>query len=174
VSIALLVGGPKLLPRANDLTATEARILRAADGERQRLLLPGLKVETKQFGKKVGKHAEDFGLNPSSPADRDWVRGRIDSIVSGPEDVRQGPWNPRGGGGSDYLFYRQGADVVITKPSGDFVTVLPGGQTNGWFKWRNFTYPLATSSESGCDASAVYSTSVAATLTPSMVLLNSK
>jgi RHS repeat-associated protein len=133
VSIALLVGGPKLLPRANDLTATEARILRAADGERQRLLLPGLKVETKQFGKKVGKHAEDFGLNPSSPADRDWVRGRIDSIVSGPEDVRQGPWNPRGGGGSDYLFYRQGADVVITKPSGDFVTVLPGGQTNGWF-----------------------------------------
>ncbi|MEZ4473287.1 MAG: hypothetical protein R3F60_21370 [bacterium] len=44
-----------------------------------------------------------------------------------------GSWNPNGGGGSDFLFYRQGADVVITKPSGDFVTVLPGGQSNGWF-----------------------------------------
>jgi ABC-type cobalt transport system substrate-binding protein len=96
-------------------------------------LLPGLKIGDKQFGKKVGKHAEDFGLDPGNPSHRQQVRERIETIVGKYDEVRQGAWNPRRGGGSDFLFYRQGADVVVTKLNGDFVTVLPGGQANGWF-----------------------------------------
>lgn len=109
-----------------------ARLLgRGLRGPKQ--LLPALKFGNKQFGKKVGKHAEDFGLDASNPAHRTAVRDRIESIVGRYDEVRQGPWNPQGGGGSDFLFYRQGSDIVVTKPSGDFVTVLPGGTTNGWF-----------------------------------------
>lgn len=96
-------------------------------------LLPGVRFNDRQFGKKVGKHAEDFGLDPSNPEHRQLVRGRIESIVGDYDDVRQGPWNPNGGGGDNFLFYRQGADVVVTQPSGDFVTILAGGQSNGWF-----------------------------------------
>ena len=97
-------------------------------------LLPGLRIGNKQFGKKLAKHAKEFGLDPSNAAHRQWVRNRIENIVGRYDEVRQGPWNPKGGGGYDYLFYRQGDDVVLTKVSGDFVTVMPGGSANGWFK----------------------------------------
>ena len=113
----------------------------AATGRAPQRLLPGLKVDDTQIGKKIGKHAEDFGLDASNPADREAVRERIDSIVRRYDDVRQGPWNPRGGGGSDFLFYRQGSDVVVSKPSGDFVTVLRGGSTNGWFNGATSLLP---------------------------------
>src|SRR5262249_52267905 len=42
--------------------------------------LPKLKVDDEQFGKKVGKHASDFGLDPSKPEDRKAVREKIDDI----------------------------------------------------------------------------------------------
>ncbi len=96
-------------------------------------LFPGVVVDSTQFGHKVGKHAVDFGLDPGDPTARAWIRGRIDTVVQQYDEVRQGPWNPDGGGGTDFLFYRQGADVVVTKPTGDFVTILAGGQSNGWF-----------------------------------------
>lgn len=48
-----------------------------------------------------------------------------------PEQVRQGLW--RDGGTSDYLFFRQGDDVVVTKSDGSFVTILQGGAGNSWF-----------------------------------------
>jgi hypothetical protein len=49
------------------------------------------------------------------------------------DDVRLGPWHPQGGGGTDYVFFRQGSSVVVTKSDGEFVTVLTGGDTNSWF-----------------------------------------
>jgi len=116
---------------ANALCARDSPL--AAGGGGPKRLLPELKIGKKQFGKKVGKHAEEFGLDARNPAHRTEVRDRIEDIIGRYDEVRQGPWNPQGGGGTDFLFYRQGSDIVITKPSGDFVTVLPGGTNNGWF-----------------------------------------
>jgi hypothetical protein len=93
-----------------------------------------LTINDAQFGAKVGRHAQDFGLNPADPAARQTVRDLINNIYENPEEVRQGPWNPKGGGGADYLFYRQGADVVVTKSNDEFVTILKDGINNGWFK----------------------------------------
>jgi hypothetical protein len=30
--------------------------------------------------------------------------------------------------------FRQGDDLLITQPGGEFVTMFPGGSTNAWFK----------------------------------------
>jgi hypothetical protein len=95
---------------------------------------PELKVDDRQFGTKIAKHARDYGLDPSDPADRAWMRGHIDDIADNPEEVKQGPWNPNGGGASDDYFFRKGDDVVVTKRDGTFVTILKGGINNGWFK----------------------------------------
>ena len=105
-------------------------------------LLPGLRIDPKQFGKKVGTHASDFGLDPANAAARDWVRAHIEDIVANPSEVRQGEWNPNRGGGTDYLFYAKGNDVVLTKVSGEFVTILPGGVTqNTFFSKATRIYP---------------------------------
>lgn len=95
---------------------------------------PDVKIDDAQFGTKVGKHASDYGLDPANPANRAWLRGHIEEIGRNPEEVRQGPWNPDGGGNPDDFFYRRGDDVVVTKPDGTFVTILKGGIGNGWFK----------------------------------------
>lgn len=84
----------------------------------------------KQLGKKLGSHAEDFGLDPANPAHRQWMQKRIEGIVRHYDELRQGPWR---GGASDYLFYREGADVVVTTPNSDFVTLLSEGATNNKF-----------------------------------------
>jgi hypothetical protein len=94
---------------------------------------PELKTGDTQFGKKVGKHAQDYGLDPANPADRAWIKGHIEEIVQNPEEVRQGPWNPQGRGASDDVFFRRGDDVIVTKSDGTFVTILKGGINNGWF-----------------------------------------
>lgn len=62
------------------------------------------------------------------------MRGLINDIYENPAEVRQGPWNPKGGGGVNYLFYRQGSDVVVTNPQNEFVTILQNGIGNGWFR----------------------------------------
>lgn len=124
------------LPQMEDgmrIDDVEAPPERAAHTVESGSSAPALRIEPRQFGKKVGKHASDFGLDPGNPAHREWVRERIESIAKSPDEVRQGPWNPRGGGGDDFLFFRQGDDVVVSKADGQFVTVLPGGSTNGWF-----------------------------------------
>jgi len=95
--------------------------------------LPSLRITDAQFGAKVAKHARDYGLDPSDPAARSWLRQKIENIVANADDIRQGDWHPNGGGGADYLFWRQGADVVVTESDGTFVTILKDGQTNGWY-----------------------------------------
>jgi hypothetical protein len=59
------------------------------------------------------------------------MRSHIEDIVGSYQEVRQGYWR---GGGRDYLPYRKGQDIVITKPSGDFVTILRGGDSNSYYK----------------------------------------
>ena len=91
-------------------------------------------IDDAQFGAKIGKHAEDFGLNPADPVDRQAMRDLIKYIFEHPDEIRRVPWNPKGGGGADYLFYRLGSEVVVTTAKRQFVTILRYGIYNGWFK----------------------------------------
>ncbi len=96
-------------------------------------MVPKLRIDSKQFGKKGGRHAHDFGFDPKSAVGRQWIRNRVEDIMTR-YDVRQGPWNPDGGGAIDHLFVLQGEDVVLFKANCDFVTILAGGINNEWFK----------------------------------------
>ena len=98
--------------------------------------LPPFNISPSQFGHKWGKHAKDYGLNPGDPASRQWFQDRANQVHDAPDDVRVGPYNPNGGGGPDYVFFRQGDDLVIMKPNGDFVTMFPmdPDNPNGWYQ----------------------------------------
>ena len=98
---------------------------------------PDLKIDDNQFGRKVGKHAEDYGLNAKDSNSRQWVRSHIEDIVGNPSEVREGTWRGLGdklsnGNRADGLarFYRQGNDVVVTDMGSNFVTILKDGATN--------------------------------------------
>lgn len=97
---------------------------------------PKLAIEEAQFGQKIGKHAQDFGLNPGSPQNRQWLKDLITDIHKNPNEIRQGPWRGLGevmanGNRAEgtALFYRKGADVVVTDLEGNFVTILKDGAT---------------------------------------------
>lgn len=49
-------------------------------------------ISEKQFGKKFGKHASDFGLDPTSPEDRATFLSIINDIVDHPTELRIGEW----------------------------------------------------------------------------------
>jgi len=85
----------------------------------------------KQFGKKVGRHALDFGLNPASENDRSRLFEIINDIRTNSEEQRIGEWR---GQPEDVVFYIKGEDVVITKQNGEFVTIMKGGIANGRVK----------------------------------------
>ena len=97
--------------------------------------LPPLNISPSQFGKKWGKHAHDYDLNPGDPDSRQWFQDRANEVHGDPDDVRVGPYNPGRGGSTDYVFYRKGDDLVITKANGDFVTMFPmdSGAYNKWY-----------------------------------------
>ena len=46
----------------------------------------------KQFGKKIGKHAKDYGLDPSKEADRKKMHEIIDDIIENHSEKRSGSW----------------------------------------------------------------------------------
>lgn len=98
-----------------------------------RLIRPPLAASPKQVGTKWGKHAGDYGYHPGDSAGRAWYSQRIRDVHRSPDEVRRGPYNPHGGGGDGYFFFRRGGDLVITKPDGEFVSMFPGSN-NAWFK----------------------------------------
>ena len=86
----------------------------------------GIIKTDKQFGKKIGKHAADFGLDPSKEADRKKMNQIIDDIVNHADEIRVGQWRGQTG---ECKFYIKGSDVVVA--NGDiFVTILKGGLEN--------------------------------------------
>lgn len=85
-------------------------------------------IKNKQFGKKIGKHAKDWGLDASNPDSRKLLENIICDIVSNHNlPIRIGEWR---GQREEVLFYIKGEDVVITKQNGEFVTILKGGISN--------------------------------------------
>ena len=90
-----------------------------------------IKVSDKQFGKKIGKHTKEYGLNPQSTKDRRIMRHTILDIVENASEIRSGEWRGQAG---EILFYIKGKDVVVAKESGEFVTILKGGIDNARVK----------------------------------------
>lgn len=90
----------------------------------------GIIKSDKQFGKKVGKHAEDYGLDPTNPDDRQTMGRIINEIYDFPDEVRTGKWRGYDG---DVDFSIKGEDVVVSQ-NGKFITILKGGVSNARIK----------------------------------------
>lgn len=84
-----------------------------------------------QFGIKVGKHARDYGLDPSDPVARDFMRKKISNIISNADERCYGEWR-----GQEYpvLFHIKDNDVVVESENGEFITILKGGVSNARVK----------------------------------------
>lgn len=92
----------------------------------------GVAISDGQFGKKFGKHAVDFGLDPAKRESRDAFRGIIDDILENYDEIVTGTWR---GQPSACDFYIKGEDVVVVRNDGNvFVTVLKGGVSNARVK----------------------------------------
>lgn len=95
-------------------------------------------ASSKQLGKKIGKHCEDFSLDPSDPKSRQQVIDRIQDILQKPEKKIQGKFRGQGKRGNtnrgekgDVWFYIKGNDVVVVdKDDKNFVTILKDGAVN--------------------------------------------
>ena len=77
----------------------------------------------KQLGKKIGKHAKDYGLNPKNEADRIKMTEIIQDIVKNADRRCYGEWRDQ-----EYpvILHIKGRDVVIEDKTGVFVTILKG------------------------------------------------
>ncbi|WP_346832066.1 hypothetical protein ABDX87_06115 [Pseudomonas abietaniphila] len=91
-----------------------------------------ISFNSQQIGKKLGKHVEDFGLDPSNPADRQFVIDKINDIATSPDRVVNGTFAGQGVNGTrgEVIFRVRGDDVVMTKPNGVFVTIMKDGINN--------------------------------------------
>lgn len=92
----------------------------------------GIIISKKQYGKKIGKHATDWGLDPSKPEDREKLKTIIIDIHKNHDSpVRIGEWR---GQKEEVLFYIKGDDVVITKQNDEFITLIKGGKNSARVK----------------------------------------
>lgn len=85
-----------------------------------------INVSDKQFGKKIGKHTKEYGLDPRSSTDRQKMRHTILDIVGNADQVRKGGWRGQSG---ECEFYIKGRDVVVANNK-EFVTILKDGVEN--------------------------------------------
>lgn len=86
----------------------------------------GIIKTERQLGKKIGKHAKDYGLNPISEEDRNKFIKIIDDILNHPDEIRYGEWRSQSG---ESEYYIKGNDVVVIN-NNRFVTILKGGINN--------------------------------------------
>ena len=82
----------------------------------------------KQVGKKLRKHAREWGLDPSLKEDRDKFVEICNEIIENAERVSTGEW--WGQDNSPCTFYEYDGNLVIVDSEGNFVTVMRGGATN--------------------------------------------
>lgn len=86
----------------------------------------GIIITDKQYGKKIGKHAHDYGLDPSRKEDRIEMENKIRKVVSEYDERVQGEW--RGQTGKCDFFIKR-TDVVVLN-NNVFVTILKNGVAN--------------------------------------------
>ena len=89
------------------------------------VLEEGNAISEKQLGRKIGKHAADFGLDPANPEHRTQLRHLIEEVITSPDRVVEGAFR---GQGAVKFFIKE--DVVVTTPIDEFVTILKGGMHN--------------------------------------------
>jgi hypothetical protein len=95
-----------------------------------------LKVDSAQFGVKVGRHMISFGKNPAKAEDRAWLLQYILDIYTNATEVRDGTFSgqgvttPLGNLRGPVWFYAKGKDVVIVDKSDNFVTILKDGTSD--------------------------------------------
>lgn len=87
----------------------------------------GIFFDSKQYGKKSGKHARDYGLDPSNEEDRDRLQGIIKNIHDNADYSFSGVWRGQIG---TVNFFVKGQDAVLTKEDGEFITIMKGGTNN--------------------------------------------
>ena len=107
-----------------------------------------IRINDAQFGKKIGKHAQDYGLNPRDPAARTFLRGRINDIHNKPTEIRQGVFRGQGEllpsgkhATGQVRFYIQGNEIVVTDLRGNFVSIMRGGVNNPYVKNARTIWP---------------------------------
>lgn len=105
----------------------------AIEKKAQKLYNKGVEISEQQFGKKIGKHAQDFGLSAADPGDRKKLMELIQSVARDRDFVVQGLWRGQGqvlpnGNRNDGIvdFLIKGNDVVVAK-DGVFITILKNG-----------------------------------------------
>ena len=93
-------------------------------------------IDSTQIGRKM-KHAPEFGFDLKNPSDRQAFIDMIRDIGTNPDKTVRGTFNGLGNGSSQIngnrgpaQFRIKGNDVVVTRPNGDFVTILRNGVTN--------------------------------------------
>ena len=118
------------LDKAENFKEFEEKYLNAADALKKQGESGIIKTD-KQFGKKIGKHAIDYGLDPAKPEDRERMRKTIDSICASPDAIAHGDWR---GQPNPVKFYIKGNDVVVTSEDDTFITILKGGTSNARVK----------------------------------------
>ncbi len=79
---------------------------------------------------KIGKYAQDYGLDPSKSDDRKTVNNITDEIYNFSDEVRTGRWRGYDG---DVDFSIKGDDVVVSRRS-VFITILKGRVSSGMVK----------------------------------------
>ena len=88
-------------------------------------VLPNMKG---QFGQKARHHARDWGLDPSSERDRDRLFEIARNIVKNATEVfPRDEWRGQPDG---VVFYLLGNDVVMTKPNGEYITIMKDAAIN--------------------------------------------
>ncbi|MBQ6780269.1 MAG: minor capsid protein [Treponema sp.] len=87
-----------------------------------------LTLTEKQFGKKGGKHASEFGLKMELKKDREKFKDIILDIYNNADyTLGNGEWR---GQPKPVTFYVKGNDVVVVSADDEFITILKGGVNN--------------------------------------------
>lgn len=82
-----------------------------------------------RYGKKVRKHAKEWGLDPASAADRQTFHDIVDGVIQEPDEVIEAD-NWRDQPAPQYYYYIRDEDVVVVNGDGESVTLLKGGVNN--------------------------------------------
>ena len=85
-------------------------------------------ITKEQFGKKAGKHCQEYGLDPSKEKDRDEFLSITRRIIDGCDSIREVVnWR---GGYSNVKAYIRGEDVVLLDRDNMYITTMKGGINN--------------------------------------------
>jgi hypothetical protein len=91
--------------------------------EQSNLVLTREMIDDEKFGRKVGQHAFEFGLDAKKEEDREKFSAIILSIANSPDEVVEGTWRDKPQG---VTFYIKGDNVVVMDNQ-DFITILQNG-----------------------------------------------